>query len=398
MLIIFLVVIAVPGAMLFVDTGQILPGDNRMAASFPKLIKEDGSLAKRKELLAFVDDNIGFRTSAPKLDDMVMYTMFGTTLDNAQLMGKEGNLFAGDDRRFPARRAPYPPLTEKELAENGRNIQAASDYFKSKEIPFLFITIPNKEEVYPLLYNDKFIQRPDKTRLAQQVEWMIQNNTGVDAYDMTLALRDQAESFDGMLWYETKDNAHWNYAGAWYGYLEIMDRLKAYNAELEVLSLDDFEISTKTSPYMNFDGSFAYKGLSNTVYTYDYKPGFRCKQIDYRDDPWMPKEQLREAGFQEGGVYFHFYNEEEEGTLVFFGDSYVYQFLLPYFSESFEHVYLFHLPTNYTIMKPILDMIGADYVILEMVERTYGTTDIDKMEKQFLAKAPVLELPEDYPE
>ena len=431
LLLLFIAVIALPGILVFHDTGRYLPGDNRMAAPLPRLVGPEGRFVTREEIESFVDDNIGFRTAAPQLDSRIMYSMFGAILDDAQLRGKDGNLFAGDDRRFPARRAPYPPLTEDELAENGRNIEAAADYFKTKDIPFLFITIPNKEEVYPDLYPDTFLERPGTSRLAQQVEWL-NANTGVDAYDMTQALREKARAQrekagapdgnagapdgkagapdekatapdgkagapDGMLWYETKDNAHWNYMGAWYGYLEIMGRLKAYDPGLKTLELEDFDVSVSTEPYINWDGSYAFKGLQNTVYTFDYKPGFSCEQISNDDDPWMPQDQLDIAGFQKGGVYFHFHNEGQSGVLVFFGDSYIYQFLLPYFSESFGDVYLFHLPTNYRIMRPVLDMIGADYVVLEMVERTYGTTNIELMAEEFLAGVPVLTRPEGYP-
>lgn len=397
LLLVFLAVIALPGILLFQNTGRYLPGDNRMAAAFPKLIKQGGGIVTRTELEDFVDDNIGFRTAAPQLDTMIMYDMFGVLLDNAQLRGKDGNLFAGDDRRFPTRRAPYPPLTEEELTENGLNIQAASDYFKAKDIPFLFITIPNKEEVYPELYPDTFLKRPGMDRLSQQVEWL-RANTDVDAFDLTQAMREKASETDGMLWYETKDNAHWNYMGAWYGYLEIMNRLKARGPDLNVLDLRDFDISVSTEPYTNWDGEFVFRGLYNTVYTFDYKPGFNCEQIGNAFDPWMPQDQLDLAGFQKGGSYYHFHNDRQDGTLVIFGDSYIYQFLLPYFSESFEHVYLFTLPTNYRIMRPILDMIGADYVLLEMVERTYGTTNIDLMADEFAADVPVLTRPDGYPE
>ena len=396
LILIFLAVIAVPGALLFHDTGRYLPGDNRMAAPLPHLKNDDGSLVTKTEIENFIDDNIGFRTAAPRIDTRVMYDLFGVILDDAQLRGKDGNLFAGDDRHFPARRAPYPPLTEEELAENGRNIEAASDYFTSKGVPFLFITIPDKEEVYPGLYPDAFIKRPWKGRLEQQVEWL-RANTGVDAYDMTQALRDKASESDAMIWYETKDNAHWNCMGSWYGYLEIMDRLKAYGPDIKTLSIDDFDVSIATEPYTNWDDTFVFRGLSNTVFTFDYKPGFSYEHIGNSNDPWMPQDQLDIAGFQKGGVYFHYHNDKEDGSLVFFGDSYIYQFLLPYFSESFGDVYLFHLPTNYQIMRPILDMIGADYVVLEMVERTYGTTNIEFMAEEFAADVPVLIPPEDYP-
>ena len=396
LILVFLTVIALPAALLFKDTGRYLPGDNRMAASLPKLVKPDGSFATRTEIEGFIEDNIGFRTAAPQLDTRVMYSLFGIILDTSQLGGKDGNLFAGDDRRFPARRAPYPPLTEEELASNGRNIEAAADYFSAKGIPFLFITIPDKEEVYPELYPGAFVKRPVTDRLEQQVEWL-RANTSVDAYDMTRALREKASETDGMLWNETKDNAHWNSLGAWYGYLEIMGRLKAYDPALETLSLDDFEVTSDTAPYTNWDDEYVFKGLYNTVYAFDYRPGYSYEQIGNKNDPWMPQDQLDIAGFQKGGAYFHYHNDGREGTLVFFGDSYIYQFLLPYFAEGFGDVYLFHLPTNYRIMRPVLDMIGADYVVLEMVERTYGTTNIDTMAEEFAGDAPVLERPEGYP-
>ena len=391
-IIIFLAVIAIPPTMIFSNMGRYLPGENRMAASFPDIIKEDGSIVTRTELENFINDNIGFRSAAPNLDTSVMYNLFNVILDDAELQGKNGNLFAGDNRYFPTRRAPFEPVTEEELSENARNIVAASDYFKSKNIPFMYITIPNKEEAYPDLYPDTFIKRPDKSRLEQQVDWL-NTHTDVDAYDMTFALREKAAEFDGMLWYETGDSAHWNYMGAYYGYREIMARIHNYDPSIKVLSLDDFDITITTEPYIDRNGIYEYKGLFNTVYTLDYKPGFQSELIHHLDDPWMPADQLEIAGFLTGGHYYHLHNETQEGQLVFFGDSYIYQFLLPYFAESFADVYLFHLPTEYRIMKPILDMIGVDFVILENVERAYDGSNYLLMADQFAAETPVLTAP-----
>ena len=387
-LVLFLAVITLPGTLLFNDVGRRLPDDNRMAAPMPDLKKADGSFVTRTELENFFNDNIGFRISAPRLDTRITYEMFGIMLDSGKLMGENGNIFPGEDRRFPEMRAPHV-LPKEELEENGRQIKAAADYFDSIDIPFLFITIPNKEEVYPELYPDTFIKRPEKSRMGQQVEWL-KTNTNVDAYDMTEALREQAVNFDGMLWYETKDSEHWNYMGAWYGYLEIMNQLKNYNPDLKLLDINDFDISVKREPFTNRSETYTFHGLYNTVYTLDYKPGWGCEQIGNGFDPWMPDDQLKIAGFPKGGSYYHFYNGENEGTLVFFGDSYIYQFLLPYFSESFAHVYLFNIPTNYRIMRPILDLIGADFVVLEIVERMYINGKFQYMVEEFADEVPVL--------
>ncbi|MDR0875285.1 MAG: hypothetical protein LBN12_03650 [Clostridiales Family XIII bacterium] len=382
LIILFLAVITVPALMMFQSAGRYLPGDNRMAAAIPKFIKDDGSLVNRTDIEDFANDNIGFRTAAPNLDTRVMYELFHLMLDTAQLQGKENNLFAGDDRYYPSRRAPYQPLSEEELEENGHNIEAAADYFKAKDIPFLFITIPDKEEVYPELYPDTFLKRPDQTRLSQLTDWLTEN-TEVDAYDLTGALREKASASDDMLWYETGDSAHWNYLGAYYGYREIMGRLQKYDPARKALTLDDFEIAVTTEPYTNWDGSFRYRDLDNTMYTFDYKAGFKSALVDYANDPWAPPDQLELAGFEKNGHFYHYHNDTQEDQLVFFGDSYIYQFLLPYFAETYGDVYLFHLPTDYRIMRPVLDLIGADFVILEKVERSFNGDDFLLMAEEF---------------
>jgi hypothetical protein len=392
LIVLFLAVIAIPSAMMFQGAGRYLPEDNRMAAPIPDLVKEDGSLVTRTEIENFANDNIGFRTAAPDLEMRALYDIFHIVLDNAQLQGKAGNLFAGDNRHYPSRRAPYTPLSDEQVTESARNIEAAADYFAEKDIPFLFLTIPNKEEVYPELYPDTFLKRPDKTRLAQVVD-RLTAQTEVDAYDMTPALREKAAGTAEMLWYETGDSAHWNYMGAYYGYQEIMTRLKQYDPARKTLTLDDFAVTVTKEPYTNRDGTYVFDGLFNTKFTFDYKPGYTAVSVDYQNDPWMPADQLAVAGFEPGGHYYHYHNDTQEGQLVFFGDSYVYQFLLPYFAESYEDVYLFHLPTNYRIMKPVLDMIGADYVVLEMVERAFDGDNFLLMADEFAAETPVLTAP-----
>ena len=395
LILVFLTMIVAPATLLFHEPGKILVDENRKAIDIPKLVRDDGTLVTRSRLETYAKDNIGFREFAPRVDSMIMWNIFGVVLDTAQLLGKDGNLFPGANRYNPQLRAPHLPFSEEILTENGMNLEAGAKYFKSIDVPFLFITIPDKEQVYPNLYPDYFVQRPYKNNLGLQVEWLLEN-TVVDAYDMTSAMRKKAEQSDEMIWYEAGDAAHWNYMGAWYGYLEIMERLKNYDSELKTLSIDDFDITISETGYSNISKTFYYKGLGNTYFEFDYKPGFSSEYIDYMDDPWMPRDLLYSVDFMEGGKYFHYYNSEGEGTLVFFGDSYINNFLMPYFGETFEHVYLFHMPTNFEIMRPILDMMGADYIVIEMVERMYLPQKFHGMIEQFEADVPVLPRPEIY--
>jgi len=174
-IILFLAIIALfPCLMPFTGIGGILVNDNRMATSFPTtLIDEDGRF-DTAAIEDFFSDNIGLRSFSYTADAAAKYTLFHFMSDSDELQGENHQTFLAN-KYYPQNMPPFNPLTTEELQAESQKIAYLSDYYEKQGIPFLFVTIPNKEEVYPEFWPSTFLRRPSEMILGQIAAYMEEN-------------------------------------------------------------------------------------------------------------------------------------------------------------------------------------------------------------------------------
>jgi hypothetical protein len=279
----------------------------------------------------------------------------------------------------PVTLPPYQTFDELYLKNTLQNIQVLHNYLAARNIPFVFVTIPDKEEVYPEFYPSSFFARPRLSRLSQIVRY-IKKNSGIDALDLTEALISEKNEAH-LLYYKTLDPSHWNMNGAFVGYVKMMERLKTYDDNLVPLTRNDFDIEEITNIKKTRNGVYAFDNLSDIEYK--YKKDFTAQLVDILHDTApkpgaasisapIPKEKLNAWG----GVGVARYSKNIEcqngRKLLIFCDSYIDGFIKGFFAENFSEVYFLYLPGN-TVMKMAIDVFEPDFVLYEIVERMYVT-------------------------
>lgn len=257
-------------------------------------------------------------------------------------------------------------LSDAKLNELTHSYSNMQSFFLNSGADFYMMTIPDKEAIYPEYYPDNINKYSDKTRIDLLDEYMI-DNSNVNVFNLKQALLDNKGS--EMLYFKNYDCTHWNMNGAFIGYTEIMNRIKQNYPELKVYEKDDFDINSvetkgsmvHLSTIKRINDSFH---LKDRVDTYYLKDGYRS---ELKND--IPEGITVEANDK----FFHYVNTNNANKpkLFIVGDSYIYSFLLPLFSESFSEVYF----SNFTSAQKIMDLqnaINADIVLYEFVERVFN--------------------------
>jgi hypothetical protein len=379
----FLIFLLLPVFFLNHDTNRVLSMENRRAAQYPGIFTPDGKLKDNftGHFENYWNDNIGFKEFAVTANIVIMHKMFGLYSEPHILTGEENHLFyMPGDVTNPATLPPHQIFDELYLKNTLENINVLHNYLAARNIPFVFVTIPDKEEVYPEFYPSSFLVRPEKSSLSQIVHY-IQENSDIDALDLSEALIAEKNEAS-LLYYRNYDPSHWNMNGAFVGYVKMMERFKAYDDDLVPFTRDDFDIEEITHMKKTGNGVYMFNNLSDIKY--EYKRDFTAQFVDTlhnappkADIPPMPAPIPKEK-LNAWGVWLALYSKNIEcqngKKLLILCDSYIDGFIKDFFADNFSEVYLLSSSSYYdgAVIKTAIDVFEPDFVLYEIVERVYN--------------------------
>lgn len=226
---VFLVMISLPLAAraLPLDTA-FAPSENRQPASFPS-VKLKGwilvSFPKRFE--RYWNDSFGFRRLLIRWHSLAKIAL-GVSPSPKALIGKEGFLFYTHERSLDYFRG-IAPFTPAELGRWQRSLESREAWLRAHGSRFLVVVAPNKETIYPEFMPDVYRPlRPD-SRLDQLLEHLRSRQSPVEILDLREPLRRAKAS--GLIYHRT--DTHWNQAGAFVAYAEILRRLSPWFPDMD---------------------------------------------------------------------------------------------------------------------------------------------------------------------
>jgi hypothetical protein len=136
------------------------------------------------------------------------------------LVGRDGWLFFDNGEHLIATRGPQPDneVTAQWLAR----LAARTEYLRARQTPYLVLTPPQQEAVYPEFAPEWHRLNPNR-RAAHYARLASQTGLGdvIYLYEPMMAAKAQ-----GLPVY-TRHDTHWTGQGAWVGYTVLMRRLKA---------------------------------------------------------------------------------------------------------------------------------------------------------------------------
>ena len=317
--------------------------EKRMLAVMPDVITDKGiNGGFTKQYDDYFTDNFAFRSDLITLDAFLYAGVFGQSVSDQVIVGKDGWLFfeptVNDYKKINV-------LSDNEIYRLYRTLCIQKSYLENRGIGFIFTAAPNKASIYGEYMPDRYLIEGSRNNFEKLSALFAENN--FDYVNLHEVLRSGREA--GSLQLYHKMDTHWNNAGA----------ILAYNALLtKVGTLDNsFHFNSDMNPKPRMEISwhgdlsgmlYPTANLPDMQYIFDVKKEYKALH------PIKSWEDLTIQTTCPGGSL----------DLLMFRDSFA-NALIPLLSNAFASVnYSRAVPYDYTQIDA-----GTDVVILEIAER-----------------------------
>ena len=265
-------------------------------------------------------------------------------------------------------------ITEEQKQALTEKFEALAETARSYGSQFTYMPIPNKDTVYRELVPTSVHVISEDSMFSSVTEYL-QAHTSLAVADTEQDLL--AHKGDGrMLYYRNLDVTHWNGYGMYIGYQTFINSIRATGADIPLLSEQDVTIA-ETPVHRPFQFLSQYPIIGETFSNFD-DVIYDISPVDGwhgQLDNSVPAEySLANDSYSR---YFHYHNDALAAgkSIVIYGDSYIYDFMLPLLSESFTDVYFLNSNVcGETELTELLSLISPDFITFEAVSRqiNYG--------------------------
>lgn len=368
----FFCIITIP-LFSFQKPGRSSMVQNKVTATLPDF--SEHSLFERNTLTQIeqvVDENIGCKDPATLLYIGANFRLF----DNLAISGYErgeGEHFLYLPKNSLNNYQGLCQPTEETYAVLTQQLETIDKLVTQLGGKFLFMPIPNKEAVYPEVVPDYIVGSGDNGIFASLTDY-IETHSSITLVPTKRYLTDYRQLLndtDDVLYYNNSDVTHWNGYGMYVGYQALMATLRAQDPNIEKFEDEEIVIDRQKAPcalsWLQSSQVIQYCFHNLTDYTYHIAPKAGWS---YNQDNTEPAGFLLANDSQDR--YFRFTNAQAKNhkTILIYGDSYIYSFMLPLLAETFSEVYFINANNcGATEISDLLRYITPDLFLLERVER-----------------------------
>ncbi len=375
--IIFSLLLVLPMLFFNFEEGKISQTENKVLASFPDLSQFSGFFDSKlpTALDGYISDNIGFKQEGTLSHICLMYGLFRQLAVSDYIEGKEDNFYYSNQPLLSS----YQGLTnysEQEINTIYDSLVSLNDAVNNKGAKFVFMPIPNKEDVYNEYLPDGINIVAQRSNLSTLKDKLIIESS-VATVDTLGSLLNAKQYVDGMLYYKNIDPTHWNMNGMFVGYKALMQTINKTDNSITYLTDSDVNITgtveNKALAFLQVFKSInkLFKTKEDVMYKVEVIGGFSGVSDNTTPSAYSLSNDTTNR-------YFHYYNENAKNNKVLFvvGDSYIWDFMLPMLSETFSDVYFLQISTSRDDIEELLGYIKPDFVVLEIVYRMTDATNM----------------------
>ncbi|MDX1407395.1 MAG: hypothetical protein R3330_04660 [Saprospiraceae bacterium] len=235
----FLIILAIPTVDQLTGFSERLAvsSEKRQLASLPAF---DFPHFERfvDEFDSYYQDNFGMRNVLFAGYSNMKYHGLGVSpLPHKVLVGKDNWLFGGNDLNGVVRETMgLDTFSTAQLERVAQRIQDTRTRLRQQGTSYYLMVVPNKHSVYPEFLPDYVTNDAGVTKL-DQVKRYLKERIDLDIIDLRDIFGEAKEQFQ--IYYQT--DSHWNYKGAFIGYLYLMQRLRLDYPQLQMMALSDLE-------------------------------------------------------------------------------------------------------------------------------------------------------------
>ncbi len=357
--VIFLIIISLPLSNSFFNFSkkqEISRSENRKLASEPEIdINKLDPFPVAYE--TFFNDHFIFREELLKLNTYIHFFWFKQSpIPEKVALGKDSWLFFKDKER-----SVYDgtfQLSNSDIDKIINELNYRDSLLREGNIPFIILIAPIKAEVYSELLPSYY--RRSSNTVTQEIVRRIKIETKIPVIYPKESLINAKKTFQT---YHQFDN-HWNQAGAFIAYMELMQAIKKHfpNIKTNELSLKDVLLTKEVAKGGNLANMIALDHLLNeTNYSYKIqnKSSTDAQKQNYQPIPGFAYPQEYEMVFET--------KDTNLSKALIIRDSYA-NAMMPYLSESFSRTCFIFDAWQYKLNEEIIKSESPDIVILEIFE------------------------------
>lgn len=213
---------------------------------------------------AWFNDHFGLRDKLLRWNNLLDWFVFGVSPTSKLILGEGAWIYYADDKSIDVYRGVYP-LSANELEGWRRTLTARRDWLAARDIRYLFVFVPNKDQVYPE-HLPSALKVPGVSRLDQLLAHL-ETRSDLDVLDLRAAIAaEKANDQDGDYVYH-RLGTHWTDRGAYAAYVAILERLKRSFPLLAPIPRDAFDVVLEGqgdtwAPHLYMDDLLQQKTLS----------------------------------------------------------------------------------------------------------------------------------------
>lgn len=351
----FIFFIYLPFLLINHDANVVSVLANKKLAVKPKLILE-GKINKDfiSEYEIYIDDNIGFKQEAIEWNILIMKSIFNVLDIKDYFIGEDDNIFfTNNGYGYGVWQGiePYNDYQKESFYESLARVTLKLDELGAKCI---FMGIPDKENIYPEYYNKEINRYNVDTPLDDLLKYL-EDKEGVNVLNVKDDLLAKKEVAGEYLYYRNYDCTHWNAKGMFVGYTSLVNKIREFDKDIDMVLEEDLNWSKKTSKNMSYlsESKLLNKYITfyDNIWDYTFKEG--AHSVDTKSLP-------DGVELSENSIYYHYENYDID-------NSYMYLYMLRLLGESFQDVFFLQGGTP----EQLYNLIKATEVIIENVERAF---------------------------
>jgi alginate O-acetyltransferase complex protein AlgJ len=304
---------------------------------------------------SYFNDHFPFRGELGFCNTLICFFLFNQSpLPNEVELGKHGWLFY-DQKESVVYEGKFT-LADWQVSNLVDELHQRALMYKKRGIKFYIAFPPMKPEVYPELLPVTFKRASDGT-VTDKIVKAIKADSLLQYIDLKESLLKSKSQ--GRL-YALTDN-HWNWAGAFYGYTEIIDRIRKDFPQIKAVTVSDVTFQMKKRP----SGNLAVMiGLSKFISENEFVPHInnlksRQLEIAHEKPDWASAINNYELVKCTG--------DSTLPVAVIICDSFT-DVMMPYLDESFDTTTYIFDGWRYTRNQQIIDAVNPDIVLLIIFE------------------------------
>lgn len=222
-----------------INKAKTSPTENRTLATSAKLFNNKKLNTKfGTDFETWLGDRFRYREKLLNHYVKLNALLLGRIENNKAFLGSDGWLFYKAEHsinNFQNKNL----FTDSQLEKIKANIITRKELLEKQGIHYYILIAPDKNRIYGEHYYPEIKKVAPKGRAEELISFLSDNDLNI-VYPLTKML--DAKS-DGTIYYRL--DTHWNNYGAFVGYSELMNEIKADHPNFKALTLSDFNIKTR---------------------------------------------------------------------------------------------------------------------------------------------------------